>query len=48
MGTDCHRSFEAYSNVEKAIKKMEKLIGKEKVYEITTSNAQKILNNENW
>lgn len=48
MATDCHKNCEIYSSIQKAIKKIEKILGKEKTYEITTSNAQKILNNENW
>lgn len=48
MGTDCHKNSDIYLNVDKAIKKIEKIIGKDKIYEITTSNAQKIINNENW
>lgn len=48
MGSDCHKKDGIYLNVPKAVKKIEKIVGKEKLYEITTSNAQKILNNEQW
>lgn len=48
MGSDCHRKGGIYLEIPKAIKKIEKIIGKEKLYKITTTNAQKILNNEPW
>lgn len=48
MGSDCHRKGSVYLEVPKAIKKIEKIVGKEKLYKITTTNAQKILNNEQW
>ena len=48
MATDCHKKDSIYLEVPKAVKKIEKIIGKEKVYKITTSNAQKILSNEQW
>ena len=48
MGTDCHRKGSIYTEVPKAVKKIEKVVGKEKIYDITTANAQKILNNEQW
>lgn len=46
MGSDCHRKNGIYLDVPKAIKKIEKIIGKEKLYEITTLNPKKIINNE--
>lgn len=48
MATDCHKKGGIYLEVPKALKKIEKIIGKEKAHEITTSNAQKILYNEQW
>ena len=48
MATDCHKKCGIYLEIPKAIKKIEKIVGKDRLYEITTSNAQKILNNEQW
>lgn len=48
MGSDCHRKNGIYLEIPKAVKKIEKIIGKEKTYKITTMNAQKIINNEQW
>ena len=48
MGSDCHKKESIYLEVPKALKKIEKIIGKKKIYELTTSNAQKIINNEKW
>lgn len=48
VASDCHNQGGIYLKVPKAVKKIEKLIGKEKTYEITTLNQQKILKNEEW
>ena len=48
IATDCHNSGGIYLEVPKALKKIEKIVGKEKAYEITTLNENKILNNEQW
>lgn len=48
MATDCHKKGGIYLDVPKAVKKIEKIVGKQKAYEITTSNAKKILDNEQW
>lgn len=48
MATDCHKKGGIYLDIPKALKKIEKIVGKQKIYEITTSNAQKIINNEQW
>lgn len=48
MGSDCHRKDGIYLEIPKAVKKIEKIVGKQKLHEITTSNAQKIINNEQW
>ena len=44
IGTDCHRPNSLYEDVELAIKKISKLIPKNKLYEITEINAKNILN----
>ena len=48
MGSDCHRKNGIYLEIAKAVKKIEKIVGKQKTYEITTSNAKKLLSNEQW
>lgn len=48
MGTDCHKKGGIYLNIPKALKKIEKIVGKDKLYDITTANARKILDNEKW
>lgn len=48
IASDCHKKNGIYLQIPKALKKIEKIIGKQKLYEITTSNAQKIINNEQW
>lgn len=48
MASDCHKKGGIYLEVPKAIKKIEKIVGKQRTYEITTANAQKILNKEQW
>ena len=48
VASDCHNKGGIYLKVPKAVNKIEKLIGKEKTYEITTLNQQKILNDEEW
>ncbi len=48
IATDCHKPQTRYLEVPKALKKIEKLVGTEKAYELTTLNQKKILNNEEW
>lgn len=48
IATDCHNSEKIYLEVPKALKKLEKMIGTKKTYEITTLNERKIINNEQW
>lgn len=48
MATDCHRKGGIYLDISKALKKIEKIVGKDKLYDITTSNARKILDDEKW
>lgn len=45
IATDTHRKNTIYPLLEKGIKKIEKITGKEKAEELTNLNAQKILNN---
>jgi len=45
LGTDTHRKNTIYPNIEKACKKIKKIIGEEKLKELTTTNAKKILEN---
>lgn len=45
LATDAHRENTIYPMLKKAIKKIERIIGKEKIEELTKTNAQKILNN---
>lgn len=46
LGTDTHRKNTIYLEIEKAIKKVTKIIGEEKLKELTTTNARKILENK--
>ncbi len=46
MASDCHHKGGVYLDIPDIMKKLEKMVGKEKAYEITTLNQQKILNNE--
>ena len=48
VATDCHKKSGIYLEVPKAVKKIEKIIGPQKTYQITTLNEKKILNNEIW
>ena len=48
LGSDCHRSKNIYTLIPDAVKKIKKIIGEESLYKITTTNPQKILNNDNW
>ena len=48
IATDCHNSGGIYLEVPKALKKIEKIVGTKKAYQITTLNQRKILNNEQW
>ena len=46
VGSDTHRDIEAYKNVDKAIKKLTKIVGYEKMLDYTERNILKIINNE--
>lgn len=48
IATDCHNKGGLYLRVPEALKKIKKIVGEDKLYEITTLNQQKILNNEEW
>lgn len=46
LGTDTHRSGSVYTQMDKILKKLEKLIGKEKLELLSKTNPQKVLYNE--
>ena len=46
LGSDVHMPKTIYPKIEKAIKKIEKIIGKEKFKELSTINPNKVLNNQ--
>lgn len=46
LGTDTHRSGSVYTQMDKILKKLEKLIGKEKLELLSKTNPQKVLENE--
>ena len=46
LGSDVHRPKTIYPNINEALNKLEKLIGKERLYELTTLNPQKIINGQ--
>ncbi|MCI9246369.1 MAG: hypothetical protein HFJ30_04500 [Clostridia bacterium] len=43
FGTDCHRAGSIYDKMPEILKKLEKMIGKEKLEELTTINPQKLI-----
>ena len=43
FGTDCHRAGSVYCQMPEVLKKLEKMIGKEKLEELTTINPQKLI-----
>lgn len=43
LGSDCHRKNSIYTEMKPILKKLEKLIGKEKLEELTSINPQKVL-----
>ena len=47
LGSDVHREGPIYNKVPKILKKLEKVISKKKIEELTQINAEKVLNNEN-
>jgi len=46
LGSDVHRPNQIYPHIPKAIKKLNKIVSKEKIEELTTINPQKVLDNE--
>lgn len=48
LGSDVHRENGTYLIIPDAIKKIRKIIGENKINELTTINPQKILQNEEW
>lgn len=48
LGSDVHRKNGTYLIILDAIKKIRKIIGENKINEITTINPKKILQNEEW
>lgn len=48
LGSDVHRENGTYLIILDAIKKIKKIIGENKINEITTINPKKILQNEEW
>lgn len=47
LGSDVHYENQIYPKIPKAIKKIRKILSDEELKELTTINAQKVLNNEN-
>ena len=46
LGTDVHKQNTIYPKIPEILKKLEEIIGKEKLYELTTLNPKKVLQNE--
>ena len=46
LGSDVHRTNQIYPKIPKAMKKLKKILSEEKLEELTTTNAQKVLNNQ--
>lgn len=46
LGTDVHKQNTIYPKIPEILKKLEDIIGKEKLYELTTLNPKKVLQNE--
>ena len=46
LGTDSHKQESIYMQIPKAISKISKYLSNERLYELTTSNAEKILEGE--
>lgn len=46
LGTDVHRTNQIYPKIPKILKKLQKIVSESKLQEMTTLNAQKVLNNE--
>ena len=48
LASDCHGNSGMYLEIPKALKKIKKVVGEDKLYELTTKNQRKILENEDW
>lgn len=48
LGTDCHRKNSIYSQMEKIIIELEKVVNKEKIEQLSTINPKYILENEEF
>ena len=48
LGSDVHRAGQIYPEIPKILKKLGKIISKEKIEELTNSNAQKVLDNQDF
>ena len=46
LGSDVHRAEQIYPKIPKIMKKLSKIVSQEKLEELTTLNAQKVLNDE--
>ncbi len=46
LGSDVHRPEQIYPKISKILKKLNKIVSQEKLEELTTLNAQKVLNDE--
>lgn len=46
LGSDVHRTEQIYPKIPKILKKLRKIVSEEKIEELTTLNAQKVLNDE--
>lgn len=46
LGSDCHKPYTIYKEMDSIIKKLKKVIPEEKLYELTEENPRKILENK--
>lgn len=46
LGTDCHQAQSVYINMDEILHEFRKHVGKEKLNELTTLNAKKVINND--
>ena len=46
FGTDSHNEYKIYDVYDKAIKKLEKVVGKEKMYKLLEENPKRVLENK--
>lgn len=48
LGTDVHRQNTIYPQIDKSLEQLKKMVGDEKVYELTTVNPTLVLNNKKF